>query len=77
MIHVTKDRVAVAGPAPQILAEISMVIASITGSMKRDGASEDALRHLFQHVVDVGIQASDIPAATIDMSFRMGREEKT
>lgn len=76
MIKVNKDAIAVAGPAPQILAEVSTLIAVLTASMKRDGASEDEIRQLFQKVVDVGIQAADIPAATIDLSYHKGKGEQ-
>lgn len=75
MIHVNKDEVAVSGPAPQILAEISELIASIAGSLKRDGVTEDELRKMFRGVVEIGIQAADITSATIDMSYHKG--EKT
>ena len=76
MIQVNKDEVTVSGPAPQILAEISTLIGAITGSIKRDGASVDEIRQLFRDVVDIGIQAADIPAATIDLSYHKGKEEK-
>lgn len=76
MIHVNKDEVAVSGPAPQIMAEISTLIGSITGSLKRDGVTEDEIRKIFRGVVDIGIQAADIPAATIDLSYHKGKEEK-
>lgn len=76
MIHVNKDEVAVSGPAPQIMAEISTLIGSITGSLKRDGVTEDEIRKIFRGVVDIGIHAADIPAATIDLSYHKGKEDK-
>lgn len=74
MIHVNKGEIAVSGPATQILAEISMLIGSITGSLKRDGVTEDEIRKIFRRVVDIGIQTADIPAATIDLSYHKGEK---
>lgn len=76
MIQVNKNEVSVIGPTPQILAEIAILIGSITRSLKRAELTEDEIRKIFRSVVDDGIQTADIPAATIDLSYHKGKEDK-
>lgn len=71
MINVNKSHISVAGPAPEILAEITLLISAVANSMKRDGIKTEDIRALFRSVADRGVDLLDT-STTIDLSYHKG-----
>ena len=68
MIHVDKDAILVAGPAPEVMAQLGQVIHNMARSLTRKGADPEYVKSLMHRIVDIALSAPD-DGVTIDLSI--------
>ena len=75
MIHADEKGVAVTGAGLDVMAQLGMVIHSVSGSPARGGLDRDKIKAYMHHLVDVALEAPET-GVTIDLSIHGGGDER-